>query len=455
MLTSIVCLPLSLFPASRGNRLLEQVSFIGHFRPRCHSMSRDMTQTDWTVLSLHLAAMLATAIALGSLARRLGIPAVVGEIAGGLVLGPTMLGRLAPDLFAWLFPPTGPVASARGAIARVGMLFFIVTIGLDISLNELRRSGRKALLVGSVGTFVPLVLGFVMCYLFPGVIGVTSKDQFATALFMGSILSLSANPVIARILMDMGLFKSDIGRTIMSATLVDDLVGWGLFAVILAEFGPQASGEGTGLAVLASVAVFLGGVVLAGRYLLPPLLRWARERLPYPAGSISCILALALVSAAGSEHLGLHSFLGAFVMGIALAGVYERQPEPFTIIGDFSYAAFTPIFFVSMAISADFIKGFDPWLVALITVVAFVGKISGVYIGGKIAGMDDRQALAVGCGLNARGILGIVMAAAARDAGLIDLRLFVACVLMCVITTMAAGPALGALIGRQAATPPT
>jgi len=414
-----------------------------------------MTQTDWTVLSLHLAAMLATAVALGSLARRLGIPAVVGEIAGGLVLGPTMLGRLAPDLFAWLFPPTGPVASARGAIARVGMLFFIVTIGLDISLNELRRSGRKALLVGSVGTFVPLVLGFVMCYLFPGVIGVTSKDQFATALFMGSILSLSANPVIARILMDMGLFKSDIGRTIMSATLVDDLVGWGLFAVILAEFGPQASGGGTGVAVLASVAVFLGGVVLAGRYVLPRLLHWARERLPYPAGSISCILALALVSAAGSEHLGLHSFLGAFVMGIALAGVYERQPEPFTIIGDFSYAAFTPIFFVSMAISADFVEGFDPWLVALITVVAFVGKISGVYIGGKIAGMDDRQALAVGCGLNARGILGIVMAAAARDAGLIDLRLFVACVLMCVITTMAAGPALGALIGRQAATPPT
>ena len=103
-----------------------------------------MTQTDWTVLSLHLAAMLATAVALGSLARRLGIPAVVGEIAGGLVLGPTMLGRLAPDLFAWLFPPTGPVASARGAIARVGMLFFIVTIGLDISLGELRRSGRNS-----------------------------------------------------------------------------------------------------------------------------------------------------------------------------------------------------------------------------------------------------------------------------------------------------------------------
>jgi len=407
-----------------------------------------MTQADWTVLSLHLATLLATAIVLGAVARRLGIPAVVGEIAGGLLLGPTVLGRLAPDMFAWLFPPVGPVASARTAIARVGMLFFIVTIGLDISLAELRRSGRRALLVGSVGTFVPLALGFLMCYAFPAVIGVTAKDRFATALFMGSLLSLSANPVIARILMDMGLFKSEIGRTIMAATLVDDLVGWGLFAVILAEFGRDGAGRGTGAAVLGVAALFLAAVVLAGRYVLPRLLRWAHERLPYPAGAISCVLALALVAAAGSERLGLHSFLGAFVMGIALAGIYERQPEPFAIIGDFACAAFTPIFFVSMAISADFVAGFDPWLVALVTAVAFLGKISGVYLGGRIAGMDGRQALAVGCGLNARGILGIVMATAAYDAGLVDLRLFVACVLMCVLTTMAAGPALGALVGR-------
>lgn len=412
-----------------------------------------MTQAEWTVLSLHIAALLATAIAMGGLARRLGIPAVVGEIAGGLLLGPTLLGRVAPDLFAWLFPPTGPVASARVAIARVGMLFFIVTIGLDISLGELRRSGRKALLVGTVGTLVPLVLGFVMCYAFPNVIGVTDRDRFATALFMGSLLSLSANPVIARILMDMGLFRSDIGRTIMAATLVDDLVGWGLFAVILAEFAPRAAAEGSGVAVLAAAAALLGGIVVAGRFVLPPLLRWARERLPYPAGSISCILALALVAAAGSEQLGLHSFLGAFVMGIALSGIYEQQPEPFRTIGEFAYAAFTPIFFVSMAITSDFVAGFDAGLVALVTLVAFLGKIAGVYAGGRIAGMGSRQALAVGCGLNARGILGIVMAAAARDAGLIDLRLFVACVLMCVFTTMAAGPALGVLVGRTAPQP--
>ena len=410
-----------------------------------------MTPLDWTMLSLHLAAMLFVALVLGHAARRIGIPAVVGEIAGGLLLGPTVLGRLSPDTFAWLFPTAGPVTGGRAAIARVGMLFFIVTIGLDISIGEFRRIGRRALSVGIIGTLVPLVLGFLMCYVFPTVIGVTHKDQFSTALFMGSILSLSANPVIARILMDMGLFKSEIGRTIMSATLVDDLVGWGLFAVILAEFGPHATGQGQGAAIFGMVFVFIGGVLLLGRFVLPWAMDWVRRNLPQPAGSISCIALLALLGAAGSEHLGLHSFLGAFVVGIALADVYQKHPKPFEIIGDFSYAVFTPIFFVSMAIAADFVKGFDLWLVTLITAVAFVGKICGVFIGGKLAGMDNRQALAVGCGLNARGILGIVMAAAAYDAELIDLRLFVACVLMCVITTMAAGPALHCILGRRVA----
>jgi Kef-type K+ transport system membrane component KefB len=408
-----------------------------------------MTATDWTMLSLHLAAMLFVALVLGQAARRIGIPAVVGEIAGGLLLGPTVLGRLAPDIQAWLFPPAGPITGGRAAIARVGMLFFIVTIGLDISVGEFRRIGRKALSVGTVGTLVPLVLGFLMCYVFQNVIGVTQKDLFSTALFMGSILSLSANPVIARILIDMGLFKSEIGRTIMSATLVDDIVGWGLFAVILAEFGPHATGQGQGATIFAMVFVYIGGILLLGRFVLPHVMDWVRRNLPQPSGSISCIVLLALLGAAGSEYLGLHSFLGAFVVGIALADAYQRYPQPFEIISDFSYAVFTPIFFVSMAIGADFIQGFDLWLVALITAVAFLGKICGVFLGGRMAGMDSRQSLAVGCGLNARGILGIVMAAAAFEAELIDLRLFVACVLMCVITTMAAGPALHLILGQR------
>ena len=201
--------------------------------------------------------------------------------------------------------------------------------------------------------------------------------------------------MIARILMDMGLFKSDIGRTIMSATLVDDLVGWGLFAVILAEFGPHATAQGQGVAIFGMVFVYIGGIVLVGGLVLPPVMEWVHRHLPQPSGSISCIVLLGLLGAAGSEYLGLHSFLGAFVVGIALSEVYRRHPRPFEIIGDFSYAVFTPVFFVSMALAADFVEGFDFWLVTLITVVAFLGKICGVFIGGRMAGMDSRASLAV------------------------------------------------------------
>lgn len=408
-----------------------------------------MNSADWTTLSVTLATMLLTALVLGQIARKLGIPTVVGEIAGGLLLGPTVLGRLSPETFALLFPLSGPVTSARTAIARVGMLFFILTISLDISGGEFRKVGKKALAVGTVGTFVPLLLGFVMCYTFPKTIGVLPKDLFTTALFMGSILSLSANPVIARVLIDMGLFKSEIGRTIMTATLIDDLVGWGLFAVILAEFSPTSSGKGQGMWILSLVALFIGSTIILGKLILPRIMRTVWDQLPRPSAFIATVIMLALLGAAASEQLGLHSFLGPFVVGIALADVAQKYPQPFAIIADFSYAIFTPIFFVSMAISSDFIAGFDAWLILLVTVVAFIGKIAGVFVGGKIAGMDNKQALAVGCGLNARGILGIVMAAAAREAGLIDLRLFVACVLMCVLTTMAAGPALAKILGHR------
>jgi len=145
----------------------------------------------------------------------------------------------------------------------------------------------------------------------------------------------------------------------MSATLVDDLVGWGLFAVILANFAPQSTGQGQGMAIFGLVFLFVGWILLAGRVLLPPLLDRVNRTMPQPASLISCIVLLALLGAAGSEQLGLHSFLGAFVVGIALADVSLKYPRPFEAIGAFSYAVFTPIFFVSMAIGADFVKGFD------------------------------------------------------------------------------------------------
>ena len=162
--------------------------------------------------------MLFMAVAMGQIFRRMGLPALAGEILGGILLGPSLLGRVSPDLYQYLFPPSGPIHGARTAIMRTGMLSFIVTIGLGISLSEFKRVSRKAISVGVIGTFVPLFIGIAVAYVFPSALGLSPSNQLGLALFVGAILSLSANPIIARILMDLDLFDKEIGRVIMSAT---------------------------------------------------------------------------------------------------------------------------------------------------------------------------------------------------------------------------------------------
>lgn len=408
-----------------------------------------MSQAQWAALALQIAVMLACALALGHLFRLMKQPAVVGEILGGLLLGPTVMGRLFPEAHAALFGDPA-VNSARAAIMRTGMLAFILTIGFAVSVSEFRRVARPALGVGVLGTFVPLGLGLAMVYGFPGTLQVTADNQLPMALFMASIMALSANPIIARILLDLGLFRHRVGRIIMSATFIDDLVGWALFAVLLAQFAPASKVQGAApLEVLLWVAGFIVGAIAFGRVVMTRLLDWAARAMPYPGGFIGFVLVYVLLCAWAAESLGIHGFLGAFVAGVALADHHEKHPLPYDAIGHFSLAYVTPVFFCSMAITADFVAGFDLAMVLLVTLVAMAGKVAGVYAGGRLGGLPARESLAVGMGMNARGIIGIVMALVAYEQKVIPLSIMVACVVMCIATTLLAGPLMQAVLGRR------
>jgi Kef-type K+ transport system membrane component KefB len=170
--------------------------------------------------------------------------------------------------------------------------------------------------------------------------------------------------------------------------------------------------------------------------------------MPYPGGFIGIVMAYVLACAAGAESLGIHSFLGAFLAGVALADHHEKHPAPYGAIAHFSTAYITPVFFCSMAITADFVAGFDLAMVALVTAVAMVGKVAGVWAGARVAGLDDRTSLAIGFGMNARGIIGIVMAVVAHEQQVITLEVMVACIVMCILTTMMAGPLMQLTLGR-------
>jgi len=413
-----------------------------------------MNSQDFVTLALQVTAMLAFAVLFGEIMRRFRQPAVVGEMLGGIILGPTIFGMLAPALYAWLFESSANVAVVRDASIKLGMLFFLFFAGSEVNLSDLRKLGKKAALIGLVGTLVPIVIGVGLVYFVPREFwGEAVQQHFLSfALFIGMNLANSANPVIARVLMDLGLLNGPIGTLIMTATIVDDLVNWTLFAIILSDIAPS-SAVTTALPVnILLVTLFFAAILIVGRWLGPRALHWARAYVTWPSGFIALTALLILVAASASEALGIHAFLGAFLVGVALGGRNQEQKEAHDVIGHFVMSFFAPIYFISMGMTTNFIRNFDLTLVALILVVACVSKIGSVLLGAKAAGMPlDREAWAIGFGLNARGATGIILAGVGLSNRVIDDRIFVAIVVMAMLTSLMSGPAMNSLLSRHRA----
>jgi Kef-type K+ transport system membrane component KefB len=233
----------------------------------------------------------------------------------------------------------------------------------------------------------------------------------------------------------------------MSPTIVDDLVNWTLFALILSDIAPSSGAAAGSLSLsLILVGVLFVVVLGAGRRYAPALLARTQPHIAWPGGFIALIALLVLLASSASEALGIHAFLGAFLMGAALGGARDLHKEAHDTIGNF-VMGFAPIYFISMGMSTNFITNFDPVLVVLISVAACVSKLGAVLLGAKAAGMPlDREAWAIGFGLNARGATGIILAGVGLTNGVIDARIFVAVVVMALLTSLMAGPMMSRLL---------
>jgi K+:H+ antiporter len=410
--------------------------------------------SDFVQLVLQLAILLGTAVVCGQAMRALRQPAVLGEMIGGVLLGPTLLGALLPQLHQDVFHSPPAVSVARDSFTKLGMLFFLFVAGLETDLSDLRRRGRQALSIGLVGTLLPIGAGLALVYASPaGFWGAAaSAHPFALALFVGMSLANSANPVLARILMDLGLLRGSVGTLCMAATIVDDLVNWALFAVILSEIAPSGGSAGELPWGLARVALLFVTVLGLGRWLGPHVLHWLRQHVAWPSGFIAMNALVVLAAAGASERLGTHAFLGAFLAGAALGGHDPEHRQAHDVITRFSLSFFAPIYFVSMGLFVDFRANFDAGLVLAVLAVALVSKLAAVLLGARLAGLPiDRQAWAIAFGLNARGATGLILAGVGRETGVIDDRIFVALAVMAVVTSLMAGPAMSALLGRQPA----
>jgi Kef-type K+ transport system membrane component KefB len=404
--------------------------------------------------------MLLTAVVCGQIMRRFHQPAVLGELLGGILLGPTIFGHFAPDAFARWFPADPSVTLARESLISVGMLFFLFVAGLEVKLRHIRQRKSQVAFTSVLGLLVPMGLGIASVHLFPGVWGEAAGGSgWAFSIFVGTALSISALPVIARILMDLRLIQRELGIVVMTAAALNDVVGWSLFAILLNVLMP-ARGSESGLsleAVAANLGLMVGFVaivLLAGRYLSRPGLHWMRTHLSWPSAFIGVTSVVVLGAAAVTQTLGIHAVFGAYLVGIALGQALDpgEENEAHDVVHQFAISFFAPLYFVSIGLRADFARDFDLPLVLLVLIVACLGKIGGASLGARLGGMAPREALAVGFGLNARGAMEIILASVALESGLIDQRVFVALVVMAVVTSAMAGPVMSRLTrGEKAA----
>ncbi|MDD7984422.1 cation:proton antiporter [Lentisphaera marina] len=404
---------------------------------------------DMIIFFLSLAILIGMARALGELAEKFKQPPIIGEILAGIVLGPSVFGQISPALQQTLFPTDGPVHTGLQFISSLAIALFLLLAGMEIDLRSVWKQGKTALSISLGGMLLPFCLGLAVAFGAPHLIGHSQvSHKMAFALFFATALSISALPVIARILMDLKLIKSHLGVTVLTGAIVNDLIGWLIFAIVLGMIGASGSNHGIGFILLITV-LFMAFMFTVGTKLIEKIFSWIQAHLSWPAGTLNFIIVGGLLCAAFTEWLGIHAIFGTFIFGVTVGQCPHIRKKTLYTLESFISFIITPIFFASIGLEVNFINSFDFGVVLIVLAIGTVGKIAGSWAGGKLAGMGNRESLAIGCAMNARGVMEIILGLIAYQTGLINESLFVALVVLALLTSMTSGALVQKILKRR------
>ena len=389
---------------------------------------------------LALATILVVARGLGALFARLRQPAVMGEVTAGILLGPSLLGQIAPGVQVALLPPQ--VAPYLGVLAQVGVVLYMFLVGLELDLASVRKRSRTAVAISHASIVVPFVLGTALAlFLYPRE-GSREVPFAHFALFCGVAMSITAFPVLARILTDRGAQGSALGAIALTCAAVDDVTAWCLLAALVGFVGADpASGATTALLAVGYLALMLVGV----RPLLARIVRASDARGHVDRNTLTALLALLLLSALCTEAIGVHALFGAFVLGALVPADSTLARQLLARLGDFVVVFFLPAFFAytGMRTELGLVQGAAAWLTCgLIVVVACAGKLGGTYAAARLNGLVPRDAAALGVLMNTRGLMELIVLNIGLDLGILSPPLFAMFVVMALVTTFATTPVL-------------
>lgn len=394
---------------------------------------------------LELALLLLIARGLGESMRRIKLPPVVGELLAGVLLGPSVFGWLLPNIQEHIFPHNQGQSDLLAVVSWLGVLFLLIVTGLETDLNLIVSKGKTALLISLGGIIFPFATGLGLGWFLPDNFLANPNERLIFSLFIATAMSISAVPVIAKVLMDLNLIRRDIGQITLAAGMTDDTIGWILLSVVS---GLASSGKFDIQTVLRSIGgavLFLGFAFTIGRSLMALIFRWVDDYISGATANLSALLVLAFGAAALTHSLGIEAALGAFVVGI-LAGQSPRFSREAGITLELITSGFlAPIFFATAGLRVNLLDIFKPetFVIGLLVLaIACFGKFSGAYIGSRIGGLSHWEGIAMGSGMNARGAMEIIVATIGVSLGVLNPPMYSIIVMVAIVTSLMAPPLL-------------
>ena len=393
--------------------------------------------TSFMQLILALAVIIVAAKISGYISYSLGQPSVLGEIVVGILLGPSVL-----DVFHLPYFSDGHLSTMINDLAELGVLLLMFIAGIDLHLKDLAQASKGAILAGTIGMIIPLLLGMGT--------GMAFDMEITHALFLGLTLSATSVSISAQTLRELNAIRSRVGITMLGAAVIDDILvvlGLSVFTALILSDGSAGWGQVAQIAV--SMVLFLIFTSLIGYFLLPKFTRFI-DRLPISQGLAAFTFVLILLYGWLAEAWGnMAAITGAFLAGLWLSRspLRERISSSISVL---AYGVFVPIFFINIGLSANLrnVTGGFVWLLVVMTVIAIVGKLLGAGLGAKLSGFTNRESLQLGVGMMSRGEVGLIVAAIGSSTGFISQDYFSAVVGVVIITTLLTPPSLRFLFAK-------
>jgi len=393
-------------------------------------------------LLIQISVLLITARIFGELSQKLGQPAVLGEILAGIFLGPSLLGNLFPFIHGWIIPVTEVQINLLEVITLIGALFLLLITGLETDLALIKHHSKKAAATAFGGLIIPFAAGYIFSLYIPDQLLIDPSQRIIFGLFLATAMSLSAIPVIAKVLIDLKLIRRDIGQITIAAGMIDDTVAWIILSIVLGLIGGEAITTGTIAYSFGKVILFVVLSFFFGKLIVKYLVSFTLNRISSRDKILTLIVVFTFSLGAIAQAIQLEAVLGAFVAGIIFAQLPSIPKESIEKVESTAFGIFAPIFFAAAGLKVNLFDLFRTDLIligAALIVVAVLSKIIGAYLGSRLLTKTDHwTALSFGAGLNARGAIQIIVATIGLSFGILSQEIYSLIIITAVVTSLMA-----------------